>query len=145
VTRESSMDQTKIWRKQLLSALLAPLLVGLGACGGGGDEDQPREIPGLVTIESPGDSRPTCAETVTVSGSRSATAPSVTWSNSAGGSGTAALTGEECFIAGFRLPCNTGFNMSVPLAVGTNTITVTATNPGGDFGRDTITLTRVAC
>jgi hypothetical protein len=35
--------------------------------------------------------------------------------------------------------------MSVPLAVGANTITVTATNPDGDFGRDAITLTRVAC
>ena len=139
------MDKTKSWRKQLLSAVLAPLLVGLSACGGGGDEDRPSEIPGLITIESPRDSGPTCQETITVSGSRSATAPSVTWSNSAGGSGTAALTGEECFFAGFRLPCNTGFNTSVPLAVGTNTITVTATNPSGDFGRDTITLTRVAC
>ena len=139
------MGKTKRWRKQLLSALLAPLLVGLSACGGGGDEDRPSEIPGLITIESPGDSGPTCAATVTVSGSRSATATSVTWSNSAGGSGTAQLTGEECFIAGFRLPCNTAFNMSVPLAAGANTITVTATNPGGDFGRDTITLTRVAC
>jgi hypothetical protein len=139
------MGKTKRWRKQLLSALLAPLLVGLSACGGGGDEDRPSEIPGLITIESPGDSGPTCAATVTVSGSRSATATSVTWSNSAGGSGTAQLTGEECSIAGFRLPCNTAFHMSVPLAVGANTITVTATNPGGDFGRDTITLTRVAC
>jgi hypothetical protein len=139
------MAKTKRWRKQLLSAVLAPSLVGLSACGGGGDEDRPSEIPGLITIESPASSGQTCAATVTVSGSRSATAPSVTWSNSAGGSGTAQLTGEECFIAGFRLPCNTGFNMSVPLAVGANTITVTATNPDGDFGRDAITLTRVAC
>ena len=136
--------ETKRWRKQLLSAVLAPSLVGLSACGGGG-EDEPREIPGLITIESPSDGDRTCQETIAVSGSRSATAPSVTWSNSAGGSGTATLTGEECFIAGFRLPCNTGFNMSVPLAVGTNTITVTATNPDGNFGRDTITLTRRAC
>ena len=117
------MDDSKRCRTQLLSAMLAPLLVGLSACGGGDDEDQPREIPGLITIESPASSGQTCAATVTVSGSRSATAPSVTWSNS----------------------CNTGFNMSVPLAVGTNTITVTATNPDGNFGRDAITLTRVAC
>ena len=140
------MAKPKDWRKQLLAAVLAPLLVGLSACGGGGgDEDRPSEIPGLITIESPANSGQICAETVTVSGSRSATATSVTWSNSAGGSGAAQLTGEECFIAGFRLPCNTGFNMSVPLAVGANTITATATNPGGDFGRDTITLTRVTC
>lgn len=138
------MDQSKRWRKQLLSAVLAPSLVGLSACGAG-DEDQPSEIPGLITIESPRDGSLTCQETIAVSGSRSATAPSVTWSNSAGGSGSATLTGDECFFAGFRFPCNTGFNMSVPLAVGTNTITVTATNPDGDFGRDTITLKRLAC
>jgi|SRR5688572_8464573 hypothetical protein len=139
------MAKPKDRRKQLLAAVLAPLLVGVSACGGGGDEDRPSEIPGLITIESPTNSGQICAETVTVSGSRSATATSVTWSNSAGGSGAAQLTGEECFIAGFKLPCNTRFNMSVPLAVGANTITATATNPGGDFGRDTITLTRVTC
>ena len=141
------MHKAKSSPTPLLVAVLAALLLVLSGCGGGDDdEDEPSEIQGLVTIEVPTESPtygPTAGVTVTVSGSRSATATSVTWSNSAGGSGAAQLTGEECFIGGFRFPCNTAFNMTVLLAVGTNIITVIATNPGGDFGRDTITITRI--
>jgi hypothetical protein len=139
------VDKTKSWRKQLLVAVLAPLLVGLGACGGG-DEDGPREIQGLVTIEVPTASPafgPTSQATIDLLGSRSATVNAVTWRNSAGGSGTGTLTVEECFPFGVGpIPCNHGWSISVSLAVGTNTITVIGTNPNGDFGQDTITITR---
>lgn len=138
------MDNNKTWR-QLLVAMLGLVLLGLSACGGGGD-DGPREIQGLVTIESPTESPtfgPVSQATVIVSGSRSLTAQSVTWSNAAGGSGTADLTVQQCFFgAAGPFDCNHGWTMSVPLAVGTNPITVTGTNPSGDFGRDTITITR---
>lgn len=141
------MEKTKSWRKQLLVAALAPLLVELSACGGGDDEDEPHEIEGLVTIESPTAGPtfgPTSQATVNISGSRSLTVNAVTWSNSAGGSGTSTLTVEECSLFGSGpFPCNHGWSMSVSLAVGTNTITVTGTNSaGGGFGRDTITITR---
>jgi hypothetical protein len=140
------VDKTKNWRKQLLAAVLAPLLVGLSACGGGDDEDGPREIPGLVTFEVPTASPtfgPTSQATLDLSGSRSLTVTAVTWSNSAGGSGTGTLTVQECFPFGVGpIPCNHGWLMTVPLAVGTNTITVIGKNPNGDFGQDTITITR---
>ena len=142
----NNVDKKKSWRKQLLAAVLAPLLVGLGACGGGGDEDGPREIEGLVTIETPTASPtfgPTSQMTVNVSGSRSITVNGVTWSNSAGGSGTATITVEQCFPFGVGpIACNHGWSMSVPLAVGANTITVIGTDADGDFGKDTITITR---
>ena len=140
------MDKAKSWGKQLLVAVLAPLLVGLSACGGGDDEDDPREIEGLVTIETPTASPtfgPTSQMTVNVSGSRSITVNAVTWSNSAGGSGTGTLTVEECSLFGVGpIPCNHGWHISVPLAVGTNTIKVIGTDAEGDFGQDTITITR---
>jgi len=140
------VDKKKGWRRQLLVAGLAPLLVGLSACGGGDDEDEPREIPGLVTIESPTTSPtfgPTAQATENLSGSRSLTVVEVTWTNSAGGSGTGTLTVQECFPFGVGpIPCNHGWSTSVALAVGANTITVTGKNADGSFGRDTITITR---
>ena len=140
------MDKSQSWRKPLLVAVLAPLLVGLSACGGGDEDDGPQEVQGLVTIEFPTESPtfgPTSQESVTVSGSRSMFVKAVTWSNSAGGSGTGTLTEEPCVILGIQLLCNTRWSMSVPLAVGTNTITVTGTDPRNLFGRDTITITRI--
>ena len=138
------MNNKKIWRQQLLVVVLVPVLA-LSACGGGGD-DGPREIQGLVTIESPTESPtfgPVSQATVIVSGSRSLTAQSVTWSNAAGGSGTAELTVQQCFVGGAGpFDCNHGWTMLVPLTIGPNTITVTGTNPSGDFGRDAITITR---
>ena len=137
------VDKTKSWRKQLLVAVLA--LAGPSACGGGSDDDAPHEIPGLVTIELPtaNPTFPTSQATVDLSGSRSLTVTAVTWSNPAGGSGTGTLTVQQCFLfAAGPFPCNHGWSMSVPLAVGTNTITVKGTNADGNFGQDTITITR---
>jgi hypothetical protein len=140
------MDKSQRSQKQLLVAVLAPLLVGLSACGGGDEDDGPQEVQGLVTIEFPATSPtfgPTSQDTIAVSGSRSMFVKTVTWSNSAGGSGTGTLTEEPCVIVGIPLLCNTEWSMSVPLAIGTNTITVTGTDPRGFFGRDTISITRI--
>ena len=43
------MNKTRSRRAELLAAVLTPLL-GLGGCGGDGDD---REIDGLVTIQMP--------------------------------------------------------------------------------------------
>jgi len=138
----------KTWLKRLRVAVLVPLVIALSSCGGG-DEDEPQEIQGLITIESPtanstyGD---TYEEAVNLSGSRSQTAREVSWSNAASGSGAATLTAEECFFfSAGPFVCNTGWSAEVPLVVGTNVITVIAYNPNRDFGQDTITITRLAC
>ena len=80
---------TNNWLKGLRMAVLAPLVVALSSCGGGGEGDEVSEVPGLVTIEEPTESSSytTGSETVRLSGSRSDNVNAVNWSNAAGGSG----------------------------------------------------------
>lgn len=131
---------------RLRTALLVPLIVALISCGDGDDRE---EIEGLVTIERP-TGQPTYqtyAQTVQASGPRWTSVDTVNWSNAAGGSGAANLTFQQncfAFIIVFA-QCNHEWNASIPLVIGANVITVIGFGSDGDFGRDTITITRLAC
>jgi hypothetical protein len=112
----------------------------LVACGGDGDDETaPHEVGDLIQITEPSAGFSTSSATVTVKGSRSNVIHSVSWSNSAGGSGSATLGSCGFFPVPLPLPC---WQASVPLSIGANVITVTGQGSGGEFGRDTITITR---
>lgn len=120
-------------------AMLAPLVVALSACGSGNDMD---EVPDLITINS---TPPiTQAGSVGLSGTRTSRVDSVTWSNAAGGSGTATLANDVCgFPLPIPLPCNHRWSASIPLFVGDNVITVIGNDEFlEDFTRLTVTITR---
>jgi hypothetical protein len=122
-----------------LSACAAAALM-LVACGGDGDDETaPHEVADLIQITEPSAGFSTSSATVTVKGSRSNVIHSVSWSNSAGGSGSATLGSCGFFPVPLPLPC---WQASVPLSIGANVITVTGQGSGGEFGRDTITITR---
>jgi hypothetical protein len=141
------MDIENGWMR-LRTALLAPLVVALISCGGG---DDPEEIEGLISIDRPTGSPTyeTYAQSVHASGSRSTSVTSVAWTNAAGGNGAANLTLQRNCVA-FPIPivfpeCNHAWDATIPLIIGANVITVTGYDSDGDFGRDTITITRRAC
>ena len=80
---------------------------------------------------------------------------SVRWNNAAGGSGTASQSVGCCSLTGTggkgwlcALHGGSGtvgdhnWNASIPIVPGTNVVTVTATDSSGNFGSDTITITR---
>jgi hypothetical protein len=86
----------------------------------------------VVTIDQP-TTAPTftaAAEPLAISGTATdnVAVTSVTWTTSMGAAGTTSLTG-------------TTWSASVPLAPGTNVITVTATDAAGNTGTDTLTVT----
>ena len=88
----------------------------------------PSGSPPALKITSPGFSIvSTSAAAITVSGTASADTTAVTWSNSVGGSGTAAGTA--------------GWSATVPLFTGTNTVTVKAFNAAGSSWRS-LTIVR---
>jgi len=111
----------------------------LVACGGGEDEPARHEVPDLIQITEPSPGFSTTSSTATLKGTRSNQVHSVSWTNSSGGSGSAALTGCVFFPVPFPLPC---WQASVSLNVGTNVITVTGEGSDGEFGKDTISVTR---
>lgn len=157
--------------RNLLLATAA--LSAAASCGGGGDEEpqDPNKIGrGTLTIESPTTepaykASPT-ANTAPLSGTAFNTAflikcqaggtytgkdtgVTITWSNSAGGSGTASQTVGCCGIGVDGFLCDHhnsvghhSWSASVPIVAGTNVITVTGTDTAGNLGRDTITVTR---
>jgi hypothetical protein len=114
----------------------ALMLVG---CGGGEDAPVRHEVPNLIQITEPGPGLSTASATAILKGSRSSTVHAVSWSNSLGGSGSAALGGCVFFPFPLQLPC---WQASVPLNFGANVITVTGEGDDGEFGKDTITITR---
>jgi hypothetical protein len=132
------------------------LLAGCGGGGGGGDEP-PLPSGGWVTITSPTD-EPTftdyCNEAYLsgeafISPDWSAvgfdgtviTGVTVTWFNAAtGGSGTATQQASICYFMTTPYPCDNTWRAAVPMAVGSNQITVTASDPSGRTGTDTITI-----
>jgi hypothetical protein len=112
------------------------MLVG---CGGGEDEPARHEVADLIQITEPSAGFSTSSATTTLKGSRSSTVHAVSWSNSSGGSGSASLGGCVFFPFPLPLPC---WQASVTLNFGTNVITVTGEGSDGEFGKDTITITR---
>ncbi len=149
---------------RLLSAVLATIL---SACGGGGDGDSSAPVDpnaptrvgaGRVEITTPGTSTFT-TESVAVnvggdafisptlfrccSGSATDTAVSVTWSSSAGGGGAASQSAQYCqFFFGPFFLCGHTWAVDVPLVMGANQITITATDGAGNTGTDRVTITR---
>ena len=120
--------------------VLAPLLVALISCGGGSDDEPERhEVPGLISISQPSQGSSTSSATALVRGPRSNTVHTVTWSNSAGGTGSATLGSCGFFPSPLPLPC---WEASIPLSVGTNVITAIGDGSDGEFCRATITITR---
>lgn len=100
---------------------------GLAACGGGGGDDVSEEAS-WVRIDAPLDGETIHASSVLVKGNASTSSPdapsTVYWDSSAGGSGTLPSS-VSCFgVWPFGSDCLIAFEGTVPLAVGTNTITV---------------------
>jgi hypothetical protein len=124
------------YRSLITLALACALAAG---CGGGDDDSE--EVPGLITLTSSPEN-PTLAPSVTLTGTRQSSVDRVAWSNSAGGSGGATLTAEQCFAFPIgNFPCNHAWTATIPLVVGANAITVTGS--GFDqFTRVTVTITR---
>jgi len=148
------------------AGLVALGTIGFASCGGGGGEEPPPNR-GSLTITIPStDPFATSSATVDVAGiafntnfftscsfvgvesGGGGTGVTVTWTNSAGGSGTAS---QEKHCCGFSFPgvlCNSfntvGFHdwsATIPLVAGTNVVTVTARDASGNTGVDTITIT----
>jgi hypothetical protein len=138
---------------------VAMLFVLAGCGGGGGDGDEPpAPSGGWVTITGP-TTAPTSTEycnEVYLSGDAfisptwSAvaydgtviTGVTVAWYNAATGqSGSAAQRAKACRLPlGPPYPCEHVWWATVPMAVGSNEITLTASDPDGRIGTDTITV-----
>jgi serine protease len=109
----------------LLLFSVALLAAGCGGGGGGGDKTPP-----TVSITSPSMLNYTATTSpLAISGSASdnVAVVSVTWSSSTGGSGTCTGT--------------TSWTASIPLTVGSNTITITARDSAGNSGTATLAVT----
>jgi N-acetylneuraminic acid mutarotase len=153
------MDQ-----KRSIAALLACLVA---ACGGGGDGESTPPPPdpnaaervgrGSLTIEGPtaGSTYSTESESVRLSGSAfispthsrccsgSAEDTGVTVTSSTGSA--VFQSAGYCQPFGFGPPtvCDHTWETRINLAVGTTTVTITARDPSGNIGRDSITITRL--
>jgi len=124
--------------KARTSALCCAALMLVG-CSGGDDEPARHEVADLIQITEPNSGFSTSSGTATLRGTRSSTVHSVSWSNSGGGCGSANLGSCGFFPVPLPLPC---WQASVPLSIGANVITVSGQGSGGEFGTDTVTITR---
>lgn len=140
----------------LIIAMIA-LLAGCGGGGGGGGGAVPGPTGGWVTITSPSDTGQAATSCNAVSlggeafissdyyrcctGSADDTGVAVTWENLVtGASGAAAQSVRICYLFGTPYLCDHTWSASVPLVLGDNIIKVTAADPGGTGGTDTITV-----
>ena len=151
-------EYTMSIRKALgVSWLLAALCSGCG--GGGGDSNPPPSTTGpnagigsLNIVNPASGTYQTDQLTVALSGNAFPPAgasclpptplPSeykVTWTNNSTGATDNASRGLNCFLVGFLFWDAT----NIPLAMGENSITVTAIDGAGNVGRDTIVVTRL--
>jgi Divergent InlB B-repeat domain/Bacterial Ig domain len=135
-------------KESLALALLFVAGALLAACSGGAASgtDTGAPTPGsdsgadttapTVTITSPtsGSAYSSASTTVTLAGNASddVGVTQVTWSNSAGGSGSAAVSGSDTYRT---------WSADVALQPGTNAVTVTAKDAANHAGTDSITVT----
>jgi hypothetical protein len=139
--------------------LLAALLLTLTGCSDSGDGVVSFSAlsGGWVTITSPSDSgsATTYCSSVTLSGeafistdyahccsgSATDTGVSVSWENQASGTrGAASQSVDYCYLFGTPYLCNHSWYATVPLLLGDNLIQITAIDPGGSGGRDSLTV-----
>ena len=139
------------------------IVITLAGCGGGGGGDEGEDSSeadvagGWVTISSPSNTgqASTSCNTVTLGGesfisdgysrccssSAEDTGVTVTWKNLVTNtSGTASQFVDTCFFFGSANLCDHTWSANVPLVLGDNIIKVTAIDPGGSGGTDTITI-----
>lgn len=148
-----------LWWPLFCLAVAAQALVSCGGGGGEGGTTLDLSSSGLVSIE-----QPTTAPTYTTDGStvpmkgkafispthwrcctESATDTGVTvsWVNAnSGGAGSTTQRAVYCWLFQFFL-CDHEWDASVSLVMGSNAITVTASDPSGRVGSKTLVVTRV--
>jgi hypothetical protein len=136
------------------------LMNGCGGGGGGGSPDT-GPVGGWISITNPADTGrySTSCGSVSLggnafisqnyyhccSGSASDTGVTVSWENLVtGSSGAAQQSPEYCYLFGVQNLCDHTWYADIPLALGDNIIKVTAIDPGGSGGTDTITVNKPA-
>jgi len=145
-----------------MHALAALALAALAtACGGGGGDVQAPYNPGWVALDAPasGSTYSGVCETLYLSGtafisptwshccsgSASDSGVTVTWTNATSGQTLQASQWvEECTLFWVKLVCTNHWNAEIPLMLGDNRITITASDPSGNTGQQTLTVTHSA-
>jgi hypothetical protein len=141
-----------------LSALLMMALITQGCSDNGSDITLTNELGGgWVTIATPSDSgsATTYCDSAWVSGeafisadyfrccsgSATDTGVTVSWENLVTGThGDASQAVDYCYLFGTPYLCNHTWQAEIPLILGDNIIQISAIDPGGAGGRDTITI-----
>lgn len=133
------------------------MIIGCGGGEGGGEEDD--SGGGWVTIEDPTTEPATSTHCDSIyiageafisptwyrccSGSAEDTGVTVTWRNiTSGESGNADQDVDICYFFGSPYLCNHRWGATVPLILGENHITVTASDPSGVSGQGSITVSK---
>ncbi len=135
-------------------AVTLALLAALGACGGGGG-DPPEEVWSGVTIEAPSEAASFTTDQPAIDLAGRSFVPTGSLCNAIVGTIAEgyhlrwrnAATGSESQIDHMRLNCLIAVSLTwesseLPLALGDNAITVTASAADGEAGRDTINVRR---
>jgi len=135
-------------------------IVGSNGGGGGGDGNNADfENSGYIIIEYPttASSYTTYCDAANLggeafisptwwrccSGSAEDTGVTVTWENkTTGQNGFATQNVDICYSFGIPYLCNHTWHAEVPLALGDNLINVRSTDPSGNTGKDSITVTK---
>jgi len=140
-------------------SLLTALMLTCGGGGGGDTTNTSSQAParGWVSITAPDQNYATYCDSVFISGeafisssysgccsgSASDTGVTVIWTNSTTGqTGAAYQRVSTCYFFGTPYLCNHGWSAYVPLAMGSNLIRITASDPSGARGEQTITVQR---
>jgi len=124
----------------------------LASCGGGSEDEHPHERVSISITEI---SYPhawllfqpewwSAYDEVAIGGDASRGDLSITWTNSAGGSGQVAPTAKSCIdpIFNFTYQCGWEWVVFAPLVVGVNQITIVATSPHGSTAVVSVTVTK---
>ncbi|MGA1865500.1 MAG: carboxypeptidase-like regulatory domain-containing protein [bacterium] len=150
-------------RRAILFLIFIPLILVIIGCGGdgtgGGSDGEDYSGGGWVTIEDP-TTEPTISTNCDhiyiggeafisptwyrcCSGSAEDTGVTVTWRNiTSGESGNADQSVDICYFFGSPYLCNHRWGATVPLALGENQITVSASDPSGVSGHSSITVSK---